>query len=160
MCLEDDSQKMGQNMYKNSITTNKIFEILYCIHCWPFVSKRYSCSSIASTSILLDVPYCFYFCIRRWWNLQNTDDKTYKKSHFFYYSTYKGSVTMCEDDCHCHVSCITPYIPPTLQNHTNATQNLYQHAVHYRPTAGPDKSWFQVPVMPRIFVTISQNTYF
>jgi len=52
--------------------------------------------------------------------------------------TYK---TMCEDDCHCHVSHITPYISLTHQKHTNATGNQYQHAIHYVSNAGLHKSW-------------------
>jgi hypothetical protein len=52
--------------------------------------------------------------------------------------TYK---TMREDDCHCHVSHITPYISLIHQNHMNATGNQYQHAIHYVSNAGLDKSW-------------------
>lgn len=55
------------------------------------------------------------------------DDETYK--------------TMREDDCHCHVSHITPNISLIHQYHMNATGNQYQHAIHYVSNARLDKSW-------------------
>jgi hypothetical protein len=61
---------------------------------------------------------------------------------FFYLDdgTYK---TMREDDCHCHVTRITPYISLIHQNHMHATGNQYQHAIRYVSNAGLDKSWTQ-----------------
>jgi hypothetical protein len=52
--------------------------------------------------------------------------------------TYK---TMHENDCHCHVSHTTPYISLIHHTHMNATENQHQHAIHYAPNAGLDKSW-------------------
>jgi hypothetical protein len=59
----------------------------------------------------------------------------------FLYLDDETYTAMREDDCHCHVSHITPHISLIHLNHMNVTGNQYPHAIHYVPNARLDKSW-------------------